>query len=127
MKQLLLTVSALILSSSLSFADIAVPPSDHKGLEEYKAEMKAHMEKLKVACSTDVAATGCKDKGREVMKCVHEYKKTNKDFKFSEGCREAMKAGHEMRKERKMARKEHVKQKQGEPASPAPADKTDKK
>lgn len=122
MKKLLLTVSALILSSSLSFADIAAPPPDHKGKEEHKAEMKAHMEQVKAACSADVAATGCKGEGREVMKCVHEYKKTNKDFKFSEGCREAMKAGHEMRKERKMARKERKKQKQGEPATPAPTD-----
>lgn len=109
MKKLLLTVSALILSSSLSFADIAAPPTKSK--EAMREEMKAQMEQVKTACAPDVAAAGCSGEAREVMKCMREYKKNNKEFKFSEGCREAMKDGHEMRKERKMARKAHKKHK----------------
>lgn len=113
MKKLLLTVSALILSSSLSFADIAAPPPA-KSKEAIREEMKAHMEQVKAACSADVATTGCSGEGRELMKCVHAYKKSHKEFKFSEGCQSAMKAGHQMRKERKMARKAHKKHKKGD-------------
>lgn len=118
MNKLLLTVSVLMFSSSLVFADIAAPPPA-KSKEAIREEIKEHMEQVKAACSADVAATGCSGEGRELMKCVREYKKKNKDFKFSEGCQSAMKSGHEMRKERKMARKAHKKGQKSEEAAPA--------
>jgi hypothetical protein len=112
MKKLLLTITALVLSSTMAYADIAAPPAKSK--EAIKEEIRAHLEQVKAACSEDVAKTGCQGEGRELMKCVREYKKKNKDFKFSDGCQSAMKSGRKMNKERKMARKEHKKDKKAE-------------
>ncbi|MEQ1723519.1 MAG: hypothetical protein ABL930_10115 [Pseudobdellovibrio sp.] len=109
MKKLLLTITVLVLSSTIAYADIAAPPATAKSKEDIKEEIRSHIEQVKTACAADVATTGCTGEGREMMKCVREYKKKNKDFKLNEDCHSAMKSGRELKKERKMARKEHKK------------------
>lgn len=86
MKKLLITLTALTLSAT------AYAHGDQGGM-------------MKEACAADVATTGCTGEGKEKMKCMHEYKKANKDFKFSEGCKMAFKDAREDRKEKRMERK----------------------
>lgn len=44
------------------------------------------------ACRTDADATGCvQEVGKGFQKCTRNYKVAHKDFKLSDGCREAMK------------------------------------
>lgn len=136
MKKIILSL-ALILTTSIVYADIALPPSssDHskavskmderKALREQRmAEMKAQAEKVRVACEADIAKTGCKE-GPAMMKCVGDYKRKNKDFAFSEGCTTAMQERTNMRRnsiiESRKARKIHHEKKQ---ASPVSADAT---
>ena len=77
MKNLLIAFTALTLSSGLAYAN----------------------QDVKDACAADVVTTGCKGEGKEKMKCLQDYKKANKDFKFSEGCKAAF---HKHREEKKM-------------------------
>ena len=81
MKNLLIALTALTLSSGVAYAN----------------------QDVKDACASDVATTGCTGEGKEKMKCLHDYKKANKDFKFSEGCKSAF---HENREEKKQKRDE---------------------
>lgn len=48
-------------------------------------------EAVNSSCSAEAAASGCSDKkvGSGLLKCIHTYKKTNKDFKISEVCKNA--------------------------------------
>jgi len=70
---------------------------------EKNPEMKADAQAIDAACKKDAADVGCGDKivGKGLLKCMHEYKETHKDHKFSEDCREAMKKMKEERKEEK--------------------------
>ncbi len=112
MNKFLLTTAALILSSTLAWAEEA--STETKAKEEPKQEMQAQKEEVKAACAQDVATTGCKAEGREQMKCIHDYKKKNKDFKFSDACKSAMKGAHEKHKEMKEERKEKREEKRKE-------------
>ena len=49
-------------------------------------------------CKPEANASGCEDlvAGKGLLKCMSSYKMANRDFKFSEGCSEAMK---QMRKD----------------------------
>ncbi|GEM_PF-5415600 len=69
--------------------------------ESIKAEKEARVEKNKnktdeisTACADEIKTTGCADKkiGNGLLKCLHGYKKGNKEFKFSPTCKQAMKA-----------------------------------
>ena len=104
MKKVLLTVTAVILSATLAYAQTEATPAKSK--EAIKEEIKAQVEKVKAACSADYTTMGCAGEGKEKAKCVREYKKSHKDFKFSDACKSAMKDGREMRAERKKMRKE---------------------
>ena len=104
MKLFLTVTSALVLVASVSFAE------GKPNKEEMKAAMKAKAEQVTAACAADAKTAGCDDKavGHGMMKCIHEYKMKNKDFKLSEPCmamakegREAMKEHREMHKEKK--------------------------
>jgi hypothetical protein len=115
MKKLLLTISALVLSSTMAYAEMEMSPTaTAKSKEAIKEEIRSNLEQVKASCSADMAAAGCQGEFREKIKCVREYKKKNNDFKLSEACKSAMKNGHELRKERKMARKQHAKNKKSE-------------
>lgn len=87
MKNILIALTALTLSSGMAYA--------HQDVKD--------------ACATDVATTGCKGEGKEKMQCLREYKKANKDFKFSEGCKSAFKEVREDRKAKREAKKEEKK------------------
>lgn len=67
---------------------------------EMKAKIAAHKSEIHQACQADAETAGCADKevGTGLMKCLAEYKKANKDFQISEGCKTASK---NMRKEKK--------------------------
>ena len=83
MKNILMTLTALTLTASLVYASNDV----------------------KDACASDLATTGCTGEGKAQINCLHEYKKANKDFKFSEGCKVAFKEHKEERKQKRDERK----------------------
>ena len=62
--------------------------------------MKADAQSIDTACAADAATANCgADKvGTGLLKCLHAYKKANKSFKFSSGCKDAMKQMHKDRK-----------------------------
>lgn len=65
------------------------------------AAMKADAAAIDTACSTDAATAGCGSEkvGTGLLRCLHAYKKAHKaDFKFSDGCKAAMKTMHADRK-----------------------------
>ncbi len=92
---------AVSFSGQLSLAD-----NHEKG--EHKAQMEAQRNAVESACSAEATATGCagKEVGKGLLKCMHEYKKANKDFKFSDGCKEATKDLKHERKEHRKHKKE---------------------
>ena len=56
--------------------------------------MAADNSAVETACSADAATAGCGSEkvGSGLLKCLHGYKKAHKaDFKFSAGCKSAMK------------------------------------
>lgn len=58
------------------------------------ATTKADAQAINTACTADAATAGCTGEvvGKGLLKCLHAYKKAHKDtFKFSEGCKTAMK------------------------------------
>ena len=52
------------------------------------------------ACSQDSATAGCGSEkvGTGMLKCMHAYKKEHHEFKFSDGCKSAMKTIHQNKK-----------------------------
>lgn len=65
--------------------------------------IKADSQRINSACQKDAEESGCGGKvvGKGLLRCMHEYKESHKDHKFSEACRAAMKEMHEDRKEAK--------------------------
>lgn len=69
------------------------------------------------SCSAEAVAAGCGEKsvGSGLLKCIHSYKKANKDFKISDACKEASKKlktdrqAHKAEKEAKKAEKQAAK------------------
>ncbi|MBI3557541.1 MAG: hypothetical protein HY074_14865 [Deltaproteobacteria bacterium] len=57
------------------------------------ATKKADRQEIDTACTADAATAGCGGEvvGKGLLKCLHGYKKAHKDFKFSDGCKAAMK------------------------------------
>lgn len=64
------------------------------------AALAADAQAIDNACKTEAAAAGCGQEvvGKGLLKCMGSYKKAHKDFKFSDGCRSAMK---QMRQDKK--------------------------
>lgn len=54
---------------------------------------KADAAQINSACEADAKATGCTGMvvGKGLLKCMHKYKQENRSYKFSDGCRAAMK------------------------------------
>ena len=120
MKKVLLTL-ALAAFTSLAYADDAAPPSTTSappGKEQMKQEREAQAAKIKAACTEEIAKTGCKEElGHGLMKCIHDFKDKNADFKVSDACKDVVKESREMRKERKMMRKQRKEERKQEKAA----------
>ncbi len=76
------------------------------GLATANADMKSDREAVNAACTQDATTAGCGSEtvGKGLLKCLHGYKKSHKEFKFSEACQSAMKtlkADHKEKKEKK--------------------------
>lgn len=87
----------IIAASAMAFAD-----NHSSGAKaEHKAKAEEHKAAIATACSADAATAGCADKelGGGLLKCLHSYKKANKGFEISEGCKTATKAMHNARKD----------------------------
>ena len=58
-----------------------------------KEKVQADKTQVNSACSADAQTAGCGGEvvGQGLLKCLHSYKKEHKDFKFSDGCKTAMK------------------------------------
>ena len=54
--------------------------------------LAADAQAIDVACKAEAAAAGCGQEvvGKGLLKCMGSYKRTHSDFKFSDGCRSAM-------------------------------------
>ena len=76
------------------------------GLSVANADMNSDKEAVNAACSQDAGTAGCSSLvvGKGLLKCLHAYKKSHKEFKFSDGCKSAMKTLHKDRKEKKGAK-----------------------
>ena len=72
---------AVLFSFSLAYGDAATN-ADAQGID--------------TACTADAATAGCTGEvvGKGLLKCLHAYKKANKTFKFSPGCKAAMQTLH---------------------------------
>ena len=77
-----------------------------------EGKMKKDAEAINAACADDAktASCGAEKVGTGLLKCLHAYKKANKDFKFTDGCKTAMKTMHADHKEMKEEKKEEKKE-----------------
>ena len=75
-------LSVLVFSLSSAIAADAVITSDKDAVNS--------------ACASESATAKCGDEkvGTGLLKCLHAYKKANKDFKFSDSCKASMKKLH---------------------------------
>lgn len=64
-----------------------------------KENTSADAQAVDSACTQDAATASCGNEkvGTGLLKCLHAYKKAHKDFKFSDGCKTAMKTMHKDR------------------------------
>jgi hypothetical protein len=71
---------AAFLVSSISFA-------------QAKENKSADAQAVDTACTQEATTASCGNEkvGTGLLKCIHAYKKANKDFKISDGCKAAMK------------------------------------
>ena len=100
MKSIICLFSILLIGAQVS-ADGHGKHGEKKA--EIKQKIQAQKDAVETACSTDATATGCagKEVGEGLLKCMKAYKETNKDFTFSESCKNARKELREERKELK--------------------------
>lgn len=65
--------------------------------------LKADAEAINKACTQEAATAGCgaEKVGSGLLKCLHGYKKSHHDFKFSDSCKDAMKQFRHDRKAEK--------------------------
>ncbi len=70
------------------------------------ATMKADNQAVDSACKAEAQTAGCGSEvvGKGLLKCMGAYKKAHKDFKYSEGCRDAMKQRSQDHKAEKAAK-----------------------
>lgn len=123
MKMFFVITAALVLAGFSTFADegkkaeMGAMKEKMKGMHE---EMKAGRDAVTAACKEDAAKAGCaadQTMGKGLMKCFHDYKEKNKDFKLSETCKsahEGMKDKHAEMKEKMKGMKEDMKAKREE-------------
>lgn len=82
-----------ILVLILSACTFSMAHATNEQLKDEKAKVEADKTQVNSACSADAQTAGCGGQvvGEGLLKCMHAYKKEHKDFKFSEGCKTAMK------------------------------------
>ncbi len=87
MKTQLKFVLAFIVASGIQSVAFAAPT----------AEDKADASQINSACTQDAQTAGCSGEvvGKGLLKCLHSYKKANKSYKFSPGCKAAMEKLHQ--------------------------------
>ena len=92
----------VIATSAMAFAN-----SPEKKAE-MKAKMAAHKQEINQSCAADAEKAGCtgKEMGGGLMKCLHAYKKANKDFQISEACKSSTKSLRDERKAHKAEKAE---------------------
>lgn len=58
---------------------------------------KADARQINAACTQDAQVAGCSGEvvGKGLLKCLHNYKKANKAYKFSPGCKAAVETLHD--------------------------------
>ena len=111
-----LTMAAMIFSLSTVYAvetssPTSPPPAptdsrDQRPRQQRREEFRAHMERVRNACSADITTAGCaNEQGRRAIKCVQRYKKNNPSFTLSASCNTALEEARAQRKEMKMAKK----------------------
>ncbi len=91
------TMKVLLLTAAVSLVSI------NAYADEKNPALKADAQAVDSACTSDAAAAGCGGEvvGKGLLRCLHNYKEAHKEFKFSAGCREAMKHFHQDRKAEK--------------------------
>lgn len=80
-------ILALVLASSVSaFANDTAK----------KETLKTDRDAVNSSCTAEASTAGCGNEqvGTGLLKCIHTYKQTHKDFKVSEGCKTAMQKLH---------------------------------
>jgi hypothetical protein len=68
---------------------------------EEHASKNANALAIDAACTAEASTAGCGDKkvGTGLLKCIHAYKREHrKEFKISDGCKDAMKKARSERK-----------------------------
>ncbi|OIR16918.1 hypothetical protein GALL_27390 [mine drainage metagenome] len=76
-----------------SHQDFKFSPACRSALKQMKAELSADAQDVNSACRADAEVTGCGQEvvGGGLLKCMGSYKRAHREFRFSEGCRDAMK------------------------------------
>jgi hypothetical protein len=69
--------------------------------------LKADRDAVNNACSADAQTAGCGSEvvGKGLLKCLHSYKKSHSEFKFSDSCKQSMKKLRSDKKELKSEKK----------------------
>jgi hypothetical protein len=82
MNALVKLISVSIITLGLNSAASAAPT----------AQVKADAGQINAACTQDAQVAGCSGEvvGKGLFKCLHNYKKANKSYKFSPGCKAAV-------------------------------------
>ncbi len=110
-----------LLTLAFVFSSLSATASmDKEGL---KAEMG---NVIKAECADEISKANCgNEHGPRILKCIHEYKKTHKEFLISDKCKDVRKKMKTKRKEFRAAHRIEKKAKQEakktEAAKPAPA------
>ncbi len=84
-----------ILITALFFSTLSI-----LNAEEHNS---ANADAVNAACAQDATTASCGDQkvGTGLLKCIHAYKKANKDFKVSESCKTTIKKLHDEKKDKK--------------------------
>jgi hypothetical protein len=83
---------ALVLASSVSAFAAETAPTKAPMDPAKKEELKMDRDAVNSSCTNEAATAGCGSEqvGTGLLKCIHAYKQTHKEFKVSDGCKTAM-------------------------------------
>lgn len=89
-------IASIVLAATCCSAFAATQTTTTNPGAQGHVATSADAQAIDAACKSDGATAGCGNAqvGTGLMKCIHAYKETHKDWKVSEGCKAAMqKAG----------------------------------
>lgn len=77
----------VLIAATLVFSFSVIANAEQKGMLKEDARV------INAACQPEAAAAGCGGEvvGKGLLRCLGTYKKAHKNFKYSAGCRGAMK------------------------------------